>query len=281
MSNTREDIEKALGRDNKTFDTNTGDTTTDYYNALRNESYKTLLNSEVQASIARDQALKYTNNSLRAKGYANQGMAESTGLGLQSQYQTALANAANTYQQSMDGINTQQRAEVAQNQKDNFESMTTLMSNATDKTQLDNVLTSYGIGVNTDGTLDYSKSNLDSESQKQLNVLYSMYGSQFNSGLNSLDALNSKTYTRTAGDRKGVVSTLGEYFGEEIKALWHKGSNGEYQNGDVIKLTNSHGEEIYMQWDNNNFKVVNESAYNSANNRHNITWTKGLGISYK
>ena len=121
---TKNDYQAALG--NPPNNTDTGNETTDYYNALKNESYKTLLNSEIQASIARDQALKYTNNSLRAKGYATQGLAESTNLGLQSQYQTALANARNTYQQSIDSINEQQRNAETQKQNDEFESLTTL-----------------------------------------------------------------------------------------------------------------------------------------------------------
>ena len=271
---TQDDYKSAL---NQTYNTNTGNETTDYYNALKNESYKSLLNSEVQASIARDQAMKYTTNSLRAKGYANQGLAESTNLGLQSQYHTALANAKNTYQQSIDNINTQQRTEALNTQKDNFESMTTLMSGATDSSQLNDIMSTYGYGnIDSNGNMNWSgldESNLDENSKKQIKTLYNLYNAQLNntSSLDSLDALGSATYV----GKDGKVHTLGEFNKEEMKFLWHKGSNGEYSKGDTIKINNGNGDTIYMQWTGSGFKVVNKVDFNKAANKHTLTWNSG------
>lgn len=279
---TPEDYKKALGGVNS-YSTNTGDNTTDYYNALKNESYKALLNSEVQASIARDQAMKYTQNSLRAKGYGNQGLAESSNLGLQSQYQTALANAANNYRADIRDIDERQRNEQVDQQKTNFESMTTLMKGSSDKSQLDNIMSTYDIGFNDDGTLDFSKSNLDSNSQKQLQILYSMYDAQFNdTSLKSLDSLNNATYIAQGSGNK--VSTLGEHFNEEMKYLWHKGSSGDYTTGDTIQVKNGNGDTIYMEWTGNGFKLIDEATYNSVENiekKHTLTWnSKKKSISY-
>ena len=278
-----EDYQKALqGRQPEKIDATQN--TDDYYNALKNESYKSLLNSEVQASIARDQALKYTNNSLMAKGYANQGLAESTGLGIQSQYSNALANATNNYRNSIQDINTQQRAEQLANQKDDFESVTSLMSGAADKAQLENVLKTYKY-IDDNGQFNTEEfNNLDDRSQKQLQILYSMYNSQFDkpaSSLDSLEALSSQTYIKQnekdngkAKKGDGTVGTLGENFGEEIEALYHYGSSGTYTDGTVIKVTNGQDEEIYLQYSNGGFTMVKASDYNSAGTKYNLTWNK-------
>lgn len=286
---SQEEIKNALSG-SKTYDTNTGDSTTDYYNALKNESYKSLLNSEVQASIARDQAMKYTQNSLRAKGYGNQGLAESTNLGLQSQYQTALANAANNYQSSIKGINEQHRQEQLAQQNDNFQSMTTLMKAAAesgDANQLNDIIKTYGYGELKNGAMNWANldnSDLDENSKKQIKILYNMYNSQLNSAprqtLNSLDSINSATYIAQGEGNK--VSTLGEHFNEEMKYLWHKGSNGQYQKGEVIQVNNGNGDTIFMEWTGNGFTLVDSERYVTAGIKHTLSWnSKTKSISYK
>lgn len=283
---TPEDYKKALGGVNS-YSTNTGDNTTDYYNALKNESYKALLNSEVQASIARDQAMKYTQNSLRAKGYGNQGLAESSNLGLQSQYQTALANAANNYQSSLRNIDEQQRNEQIKNENDNFQSITTLMQAAAesgDVNQLNNVLETYGYGSLNDGKMDFAKlyeSNLDERRKKQIEILYNMYNTQLSTKpettLNSLDSLKGATYI----GKNNTVATIGDHFNEEMKYLWHKGSSGDYTTGDTIQVKNGNGDTIYMKWTGNGFKLIDEATYNSSENKHTLTWnSKKKSISY-
>ena len=262
---TQEDYKKALGRE--IYDTNTGDSTTDYYNALKNESYKTLLNSEVQASIARDQALKYTNNSLRAQGYGNQGMAQSTNLGAYSQYQNALANAANTYRTSVDTISTQQLAETQKQQDEDFKSISTLMESAGSREELNNVITQYGGKFdNETGAIDLSNVNLDEKSKNQLEILYAMYNNSYS--LNSLDALNNATYV--AND--GKVHTLGAHNSEEMKYLWHLASNGEYHTGDIVQVKNGTGDTVYLKWVGSGFNIVNKEEYDKATNKYNITW---------
>lgn len=284
---TPDDYKKALGK--TPYSTDTGDTTTDYYNALKNESYKTLLNSEVQASIARDQALKYTNNSLRANGYGNQGLAESTNLGLQSQYQTALANASNTYQTAIRDIDTQHRAEQTTQQRDNFESMTTLMSNASSTDQLNDIIKTYGYGeLDYKGDMDWSNldnSNLDENSKNQIKILYNMYNSQINEAnafqptlYDSLESLNAGTYE--GNDTK--IHTFGAHYEEEMKYLWHKGANGEFSEGEAFVVKNGNGDTVYMEWTGKGFHVINESKYNSAYKKHQLTWNdSNKSISYK
>lgn len=273
---TPDDYKQALGQ--VPYSTSTGDTTKDYYNALKNESYKALLNSEVQASIARDQALKYTNNSLRAKGYGNQGLAESTNLGLHSQYQTALANAASNYQENIKGINEQER--TAQN--DNFQSMATLMGGATDSNQLNDIIKTYGYGeLNDDGTMAWNEkamANLDENSKKQLQILYNMYNAQLNQSqtptFNSLEALNSGTYV----GKDGKVHQFKDHYVEEMKYLWHIGSNGQLTKGDSIEVKNGNGDTAYLEWLGNGFRVIEKPAKAT----HKLTWNqKSKTLSYE
>lgn len=267
------EIQAALGRPTQPQGTQEGASTTDYYNALKNESYKALLNSEVQASIARDQALKYTNNALRAKGYGNQGLSESSNLGVYSQYQNALANAANTYRTSVDTINQQQRQEELTKQDDNFKSMTTLMENASNKEELNQIMSNYGYKIKDDGSVDFSNSNLDAESLNQLKVLYSMYNSRLkttSNEMNSLESINQATYV----DHTGKVNTLGSHYVEEMKYLWHKGSNGEYTAGDTFQVKNGNGDTIYMKWTGTGFTLINAEDIDHNGPTHAISWNK-------
>lgn len=89
-------------------------TNEDYYNSLQNESYKAMLSKEVQASVAADQARKYTQNALAAQGLGTQGIAQSTQLGISNQYRNALFSAQDQYEQDLMGIN-QQRREAYEN----------------------------------------------------------------------------------------------------------------------------------------------------------------------
>ena len=87
---------------------------TDDYENMRSESWRALLNSEIQANIAKQNALKYTQNQLNQTGYANQGMAQSTALGIENSYRNALADANNQYRKEMIDI---QEKENAYNEK--------------------------------------------------------------------------------------------------------------------------------------------------------------------
>lgn len=88
--------------ENNNYSTSELDTeVNNYYDKLKNQSYRTMLEGEIQASIAKDQALKYTQNALKNQGIGNQGIAQSTIAGINNTYQNGLSQAAAQYQQSL------------------------------------------------------------------------------------------------------------------------------------------------------------------------------------
>jgi len=169
---------------------------TDYYTNLKNESYKTMLDAEIQANAAKDQSLKYMNNALNANGLANQGIAESSKLGLLNTYNQALASAQNAHSQNMANIGLQETTDLKQKQSDNFESLSTLLENAAyvNKDTMDKVLGDYSISVDSNGKLSgKGYDSLDAESQKQLNSLYNIYNAQLGD-----TSSNAQTYYEKA-----------------------------------------------------------------------------------
>ena len=243
---TKDEIKQALG--GNSYSTNTGDTTTDYYNALKNESYKTLLNSEIQASVARDQALKYTNNSLRANGYGNQGLAESTNLGVQNQYRNALANASNNYMANMSQINQDQRQEHILNQEklvaqqDNtLAGIKQNLSNAETTDALNKAIETYGYGiVNSDGSVDWNQealNGLSEQGKKDLMSYYQLASASLNT--KAEDKANAKL-----NDNFNVVATLMDSVDDidtmnKILATFGYGEVDKDGNMDWTKLDNS------------------------------------------
>ena len=152
-----------------------------YYEALKNESYSTLLQSEIQASIARDQAMKYTQGQLNAQGYGTQGLSESSNIGAYNNYMGALNNAQSDYRNSLLGIKQQE-----QNAKEEqFQQLATLMGGAESTENLGRLFDAYGITVDENGNLggDYFNS-LDPQSQAQLKYLYDSYNKSYGTAEN-------------------------------------------------------------------------------------------------
>ena len=125
MSNLRTAL-SGVSPQNDIGDSGTGIGETDYYEQLKNESYKTMLSKEVQAYNAQEQARKYTNAGLYANGYGTQGISESASLGISNAYSKALKDAQNEYDQSLIDISKAQY----ENANTDFESFATLLGSS-------------------------------------------------------------------------------------------------------------------------------------------------------
>ena len=256
-----------------------GGSTPSYYDQLKNESYRALLKGEVQAYAAKEQAKKYTQAGLMANGYGTQGISESAALGIGNTYSRALKESQNEYDQSILAINNQEK-EAAGSE---FESLATLMSNASSPKQLQSVLDSYGIKVD-NGVLsgDYYDS-LDDASKRQLNSLYALYNDELTNseGLNPTffdeDDLRYATYTKNDGS----TGTLNSNYNEEVKDIIKYTNNGELVVGGVVRIRNSQGETIYLKRTEKGYQFVNRQTFENANDRYTLTrankkntWTK-------
>lgn len=249
---------------------------TDYYEALKSESYKSMLDAEVQASVARDQTNKYMSNTINAGGYGTQGMSESAQLGTYQTYQKALSDAQATNSANQVSIGQAQIEAQKESANSEFEGLTTLMSSATDSDQLASILGNYDIQVDDKGNLiGKGLENMDANSVKQLRSLYTLYNSQFDTPVEK--SIAGKQSYDGYDQLKGLILEDGTNAGvnteHEIKYIT---SNEEFlsklTNGMVVCIQNGSTpkQKAYLQFYNGKWYQVDASAYWSSNNKQLI-----------
>lgn len=246
---------------------------TDYYQLLKDESYKAMLDSEIQASNARDQALKYTKAGVDAAGFGTQGLAESSRVGIFNTYQNALAGAQEVNRNNQVDIAAQQIEAQKSENNDNFESMTTLMGNASDLEQLDTILGNYDIQVENGVLTGKGLDELDTNTKRQLQSIYTLYSSQLGqsfspegkSSFNKYDDFASlKTEAGVSATAKeGGVKNEVEYILEDEEFL------ATLTNDRVVCLQNGNNPDskVYLQFHNGNWYQVDANTYWNSTNR--------------
>jgi len=245
----------------------------DYYQLLKDESYKAMLDSEIQASVAKEQALKYSQAGLGASGFGTQGVSESTRAGIYNTYQNALnvAQAQNSANQI--DIALQDTEAKKQDNTDSFESLTTLMSNAGDLEQLDTILGNYDIQVENGILTGKGLDELDTNTKRQLQSIYTLYSSQLGQsfspeGKSSFskydDFASLKTEAGVSATAKdGGVKNEVEYILEDEEFL------ATLTNDRVVCLQNGHNPDskVYLQFHNGNWYQVDANTYWNSTNR--------------
>ncbi len=180
------------------------------YDDMKQESYRAMLNSEIQASVAKQNALKYTQNQLNQTGYANQGVAQSTNLGIENNYRNALVNAQNQYRQDLMGINEKQQASWAENGANvsnylqgTYESDENGNITNWDKDAYKRYLENYGVTFNGDEA-DFSNSRFTETDRDELRMNYQetlRRSGELNENANNQSVVdNSKTFKNNIGD---------------------------------------------------------------------------------
>lgn len=284
LEERKQAVANAMGASPQNTVDNGGETgsDTDYYTQLKNESYRAMLDSEIQADVAKSEAQKYVGNSLKANGFGGQGMAESSRLGIMNVYGKALSDAQEVNNQNQIDIANQEIAAKEQDTKDNFESLTTLMANATDNDTLTKILGNYKISVDENGVMSGEGYDaLDANSKNQLASLYSLYSSQY-TDVNGVYTDIARLQNATIIGSNGKPLNLGTQFNEEIQIAFAKANQGSLEAGDVVCLDNTNkksgGTKGYIMWTGKGFKIVSESDYNSAKAKgksHTSKWISG------
>lgn len=260
-------------------DNNTTSGGEDYYELLKNESYKTMLSKEVQAYNASEQARKYLGTNLRANGYGSQGASESAMVGIGNTYQNSLRDAQNEYENSLLSIKQQQK----EASDADFESFATILSSASSTDQLNNILNNYGYMKDGEWTSDFSK--LDAKTQSQIKSLYSLYSSEFdNQSWLSDNTLNGTGYRDSGTAIQSVIAADGSLGSvkNELKEIFSDSyiekventiakDNGSY----AVKLINksNDGKYVYMIYRNGAWYQTTARAFNNATHKDTL---KGL-----
>ena len=255
----------------------TPQTETNYYDLLKQENYKALLDKEIQLDNARQRAYKQTNVALASQGMQTSGYGATANTGIESQYISALENASTDYQTSQNNIRQQEIASETTSSNDAFQSLTTLMGQSTSASDLDNLMKQYGY-IDTNGQWDESKlSTLNENDRNQLKFIYSLYNNQ----LAKNDYLSNSTVNGNALKDAGTAisaittsaGTTGSDISDEIKLLYSDSSIvGKTKDGYAVKLTNGHNDGIYayLVYYNGAWYQTTANIYNAAKSKDEI-----------
>lgn len=264
-------------------------TSQDQFDNMRQQSYRELMNSEIQASVAKQNALKYTQNQLAQSGYANQGVAQSTNLGITNNYRNAMANAQSNYTNAMNNIAQQEYNQQVADSTERYNNLTSLLDSAYDEyNNIDidayrRIMGYEGATFDENGNADVSNMNLTQNQKDALLNLYRENVIETNNivtkglgetlvlaGKNNAGTLQSlrDQIKITRGNNKEVKKGSGG-FKSELDTLENKIDNGSIKNGSMIRLdrvnSNDVGSQrqVYLMYKGGKFYYVTSAMYSA------------------
>ncbi len=240
-------------------------TPTDKYDALEYTSYKDMLSSKIQASVAKDQAQKYIGASLSNAGFAGQGIAESTRTGIMGSYGKAITAADETHQANLLDISKQRAEETELAGEEKWQSAMTMLQQATSKEDLDYVKTSF-------------YNDMTDDQKKMFDYYYASYsndlGTRDDPEWLKANTVNSQGYGSYDEMLKGGLRTDNIDYGvedveKEALLLFDRYNVGR-QDGDVVRLEHQGGGStngVYLIYYNGKWYKTDKSHYDGAQNK--------------
>lgn len=287
MSNKIEDYKKYASGTSSGGTSNTSNDSTDYYQMSKNQEYATLLDKEIELENARSAALKHTNNQLAAQGMASQGYGSSQMAGITGRYLNAYESANRDYQNNVNNLNYQQNQEQVANANDRFESITTMMSQASNMDQLHSLLTDYQYGsIDDEGNFTFNEKpeGMSDDDWYQMKYYYNLQkGSieqmeeankveEYAATYGNLESWKSATYVTS----NGATKTMEKEFEYESEALWANINAGKYTYGTTVMMKNGDGDVIYVQWTQNGLRMVDKNTYDSSEKKDSLIWKENV-----
>ena len=274
----------------------TGGADFDYYQALKDENYKSLLNNQVQLANARQQALKNTNVGLNAMGFGSAGYGALQRNGIESAYMQGLEQNQNDFATRNLDINKQQFDAEQNAMNENFKSFNSIIGAGMDNgyisstDQLNDYFGRYGF-LDNEGNFDRTKvaEQYGEESAKQMELMYEMWKSQLgqeqsnqqaqengesSNGFNFGKDFNKNTYKNFVDDR-GKTGKLNDEF------AWLE-KNYNYikpQEGTYLKISDNgtqQGSNMYFVYRNGSWvqTTAEDCAKNTVNNKGDLYWLR-------
>lgn len=215
------------------------------YDDLRNDNYSNLLDTQIQLSLARQNAMKSTNQMLASQGLLGTGYGGLSSTAIQGQYLNAMQNAKNSYYDREQEINANEKRDAKLAAQDEFKNLKEIIAGTSNSTDLSDALSNYGIvddgqghlkGKDGDGYWD----SLSDEDKRYLQTVYQLtknsydYDSSkefydYDSMINGLVMNNPKKETANIGDGYGLQDEVGYLF---------KNADLFAKDGTVVKLVN-------------------------------------------
>ena len=221
--------------------------TTDKYDALETTSYKEMLSSKIQAANAKDQALKYANDSLAGAGLGNQGIAESTRAGILGNYQRAITGADETHQANLMDIETQRQEDATTKGEEDWQTTMTMLQQATSQEDL-----------------DYLKSEFYPNMTEQQKKIFDYYYSTYARDLESQDVqANAKWAERVfqtteLKEKDGMSYNTAVKTDTLLKTLW---ADTTTEGSDQLK-------NFYMTANNGDIVAIDYTAKNGSGTKY-------------
>lgn len=243
-----------------------------YFDLLRSQNNKEFLDTQIQLSNAKQNAYKNTMNTINSQGFGGTGYGNMAPSVTSNQYLQAMGNAQ-IAKNEQDNAISEQEQEAAQTTSDNnFKTLTTLLGNASTTSDMDSVLGKYGITVNSDGSFNYSNSDLDDESKKQLEATYSLmksgmennefisnntYGTGYSDYGQAISSIKTNAGASASDDKWGVKNELAKLFSD--KTLAYEGSVVKLQNAN--NGSNNANDNVYMVYHNGKWYQTSADYY--------------------
>lgn len=257
-----------------------------YYDLAQKEQWRELLDAEIQLENSKNNALKYASNQIANQGLSSQGYSSSVNAGIYNDYLNAANQANINYQNNMQELSTEQA-------NDRFESVTTMLTQATNVSQMNTLLQDYGYGtVDEDGNFIFSETipeGMSADDWYQLKYYYTLQKDYLDEGTaNDLptyfdyEDLKWAQYT----DSYGTVTNMNNAFGHEIAYIFENKAPdvlpnvNDYQNGDTIMLRSEAGQIAYLTYTGNGWQITDRSTYEKAENKYSVIRNGGKITAY-
>ncbi len=220
------------------------------YEALKNISYKEMMNSKIQASAVKDQALKYSGTALNAAGYGTQGLSESSRVGIFNNFNNKVMGAEQTHQDNLLAIENQKITDKETKRTEDWQTLMTMAQGATSIAELDEVKSMLDSG-------DYSD-----QQRKYFDFYYKSYKNQL-STVNDANTTTPFTYANEqafAYDQSGGSVTTSGQFNKETETLKGALANGSIAKGTYIQVRNNSKQDLFLYYgkDGNIYYVSKE-----------------------
>ena len=234
---------------------------TDKYDALEYTSYKDMLSSKIQASVARDQAQKYVGASLNNAGFGGQGMAESTRAGIMGTYNKAIMGADEQHQANLLDIENQRQEDIAAASEDDWQSAMTMLSQATSQEDLDYVKANF-----------YDQ--MSDKQKKMFDYYYQSYSGSF-SGVNDefatyedqANAIYDKAFGKDENGNEYVKNEIAaaryNYYMMQQKGYYVQGLSDGRENDDIDITVGSSSRDKGTEFDLRAGKAVSNAMSNN------------------
>lgn len=240
----------------------------DYYKALKQENYNALLDKEIQLDNARQRALRNTNTSLAAAGFASSGYGQTANLGIENQYLQGLQQAHKNYQD----VNADYDKSIYSAMNNAYAGLNEDIANGQYATQeeFDKYLTDFGLMK--DGVLNkeafsakYGADNFDNFNAKIQNIRdYLEKAATSDSSVDLEDTFKQVAVKATQDEYNFLTSSDGMKIFKNLK------------DGDVVKLSDNTGDSknVFYKYVDGKLVEATREEYNKSGAKYWVRSSK-------